>query len=285
MSVIGRKIAKRYLEHANSEHLQQFPQLACFSFDFITTAIHLDGQYERDQLEFLIRRVFPLLTPGACLDVGANIGNHSVQFARFFESVIAFEPHPRTFKLLSLNAELATNILPLNVGASAEQRTVTVVDNPHNMGASGVDRAGSGHSVKFELVPIDVLTEVQKLRCITLMKFDVEGHEQFALEGARNTILKHKPLIILEVSKDEVYNGSAPAPEFLRTLGYNHFYEAVSSDINSSVPRPLQKLPRLLSKVLTGKRPSKAARLQCVKMLEERNYQMLICSVKPLNPM
>lgn len=283
MSISGRLMARHYLIHANRKHLGKFPQVACFSFDIITATIHLDGQYERDQLEFLSRRVFPILpTGGACLDVGANIGNHSLHFARSFEKVIAFEPHPRTFKLLELNAELAPNVTALNIGASFQEREVTVVDNPLNIGATGIDRAGTGSSVQFRLARIDNVDEVQALERITFMKFDVEGHECYAIEGAKQTILQHKPLIVLEVLPDEMADGSSAAVDLLRSLGYVYFYEPVEAGMISRLPLSLRKLARTLKTILTGTRPSKAAYLAHVNRLENRSYQMLLCATMPL---
>jgi FkbM family methyltransferase len=283
MSFSGRFIAKKYLKRANEKHLAEFPQLACFSFDLITTSIHLDGQYERDQLAFLAHGVFPTLpSGGACIDVGANIGNHSLHFARSFDKVIALEPHPRTFRLLSLNAELVPNIVALNLGASSDESEVAVFDNPLNIGATGVDRLGTGTAVKFRLQRIDDVNEVQALERITFMKFDVEGHERFAIEGARRTILMHKPLIVLEVLPDEIVEGTSPALDLLRSLGYHNFYQPVETGLISKLPLSLRKLARTLKTIFTGARPSKASRLAKVIRLESRSYPMLLCTTMPL---
>ena len=76
MNAISYYFARKFLNKANRAHMARYPQLACYSFDLITTFIHLEGQYERDQLELLARDVFPKLPhPSTCLDVGANIGN------------------------------------------------------------------------------------------------------------------------------------------------------------------------------------------------------------------
>ena len=64
---------RQFLNKANREHLVRYPQLACFFFDLITTFIHLEGQYQRDQLALLARDVFPSPPDGsACLDVGGK---------------------------------------------------------------------------------------------------------------------------------------------------------------------------------------------------------------------
>jgi FkbM family methyltransferase len=285
MSAFGHYITRRYLTRASREHLAQYPQLACFSFDLITHFIHLDGQYERDELALLAARVFPRLPAGGtCLDVGANIGNHSLHFARHFARVIAFEPHPRTFRLLDLNAELAPNVTALNLGASDAAGTVTITEDRQNLAASGIGRAGGdgGKSVAFKLERIDDLPQVAQAGPITFIKFDVEGHERQAIDGARATIQRHKPLIMLEVLPGEIADGTARSVEALREMGYGHFYEAVEAGALGTLPRPLRKIARALKGLFTGRRPGKADRLRRVDRLEARSYLMLLCATAPL---
>src|SRR5690606_7289354 len=45
--------------------------------------------------------------PGLCLDIGANVGNHTIFFSRFcnFDEVWAYEPFPESFALLQENVE------------------------------------------------------------------------------------------------------------------------------------------------------------------------------------
>jgi len=287
MGVIGHYIARRYLSRMNAVHLRSYPQLAAFSFDLITLYIHLDGRYERDELQFLADRVFPALPPGGdCLDVGANIGNHAVTFAPHFRRVIAFEPHPRTFRLLELNAELAGNIVPLNLGASSGAGTITVAQDRRNIAATSIKRQGGpgSDSVSFRLERIDDIAEVAQSPAISFMKFDVEGHERQALEGAAETIRRHRPLIVLEVLPDEVESGTTESVEFLRMLGYRHFYELTGAGWLGRLPRRLLKPARTLVSVLTGRRPSKAENLTEVTTLEKRSYLMLLCAPETFAP-
>ena len=93
MNIISRYVASRYLASANTIHVKQYPQLVGFAFDDIMRSIHLDGRFERDELRVLAESVFPKLNSNSiCLDIGANIGNHSLAFSPFFEHVIALEP-------------------------------------------------------------------------------------------------------------------------------------------------------------------------------------------------
>src|SRR5438874_6313231 len=67
--------------------------------DHISNTIRrLDTFYENDLLEHMYRSI---PHSGVFLDVGANIGNHTVFLASFMaEHVVSFEPHPGLFEVL-----------------------------------------------------------------------------------------------------------------------------------------------------------------------------------------
>ena len=285
MSSYRYQIARSFLRRKNAEHIERFPQLACFAYDAITLAVHLDGRYERDELEFLAEQIFPALpAPSVCLDIGANIGNHSLHFAGYFERVIAFEPHPRTFGLLAINAALVGNIVALNCGASNRAGSVSVNESRTNMGASAIGRAGGdgGNTVTFPLQRIDDVAEVTACERIAFVKIDVEGHEREALEGAAETLRRHRPVVAIEALGDEVAAGTTAALAFLGDLGYSYVYELVDRGLIGRLPRRLAKAARALRALLTGRRPSRPRRLQRVERLSPRNYPMLLCSTQPL---
>ncbi|MDU8929292.1 FkbM family methyltransferase [Alisedimentitalea sp. MJ-SS2] len=282
MNAISYYFARKFLNKANRDHMARYPQLACYSFDLITTFIHLEGQYERDQLELLARDVFPKLShPSTCLDVGANIGNHSVHFAQHFDKVISFEPHPRNFALLSINAGLSEAIIPLNVGASSEGGSAEIVEDKMNLAASSLERSvgRDGNWVKFDLVRIDEVPQVQACDAISFIKFDIEGHEAEAIKGAAETIKRHRPVVMLEILADEIENGTSASIEALRELGYAHFHEPVEAGTISQLPKVLRKAARSLYAIFTGKRANKAGRLVPVGRLDKRNYLMVLCSI------
>lgn len=284
MNAVSYFFLRRWLNRANREHMSRYPQIACYSFDLITTYVHLEGQYERDLLELLSREVFSRLpSRAACLDVGANIGNHSLHFAHHFERVIAFEPHPRNFALLAVNARLASAIEPLNLGASSAAGAVEIVEDRMNLAASSIERSDGrdGRTVRFDLVRIDDVAEVQDCDAISFIKFDIEGHEAEAIRGAATTIAHHRPVIMLEVLADEIADGTAASLEALRELGYRHFHEPVETGAMGRLPMPLRKLARSLYALVTLRRPNKAGRLIPVGRLDKRNYLMVLCSIDP----
>jgi hypothetical protein len=105
-----RIFVNSYNHNVARQNLKAHPQLAVFAFDHIGLRINLDGRHEKRTLD-LIRNYLESVISGmdrtAALDIGANIGNHSVYFSDLFAEVYAFEPNPRTFSLLKFNSEQA----------------------------------------------------------------------------------------------------------------------------------------------------------------------------------
>jgi FkbM family methyltransferase len=285
MNGIGRYFARHYLARMNAQHVRRYPQVVGFAFDLITQDIHLDGRFDRDYLQFLADRIFPQLLPGGiCLDIGANIGNHSLAFAPHFTHVFAFEPHPRTFRLLELNAELASNVTALNFGASDTAGVVQAAHDPLNYAASSIGKASNAGAihVEFLLKRVDTVDEISLDAPVTFIKIDVEGHEAAALAGAEETIRSNHPLIVLEVLPNEIHAGTSMAVEVLRSYGYQYFYELCEAGWLSRLPRNVKKAARSLLTILTARRPSKAGALVKLDRLEKRSYPMLLCSIKPV---
>lgn len=224
--------ASRYLKRKKDIFLKKYPQVVCISWDLISMDIMTKGRYALDECENLQNFVFSKLSnKRTCLDIGANIGNHSLFFSDFFDSVLSFEPNPITFKVLSINADLVKNIIPINIGASDIKRQVTVRHNAYNSGATMIENDGpvlSGNDdtlVQFNLDRFDDYLSSDILSNVDFIKLDVEGHELFALNGLRNALTINNPVVAFECSEEEFSNGTTPVMNLLKSYGYSFFYE------------------------------------------------------------
>lgn len=198
-------------------------QLVVYSFDYIGHAINLNGVYEKDDLDTFFEWMTSIgvdFTQATALDIGANIGNHSLYFSDYFKRVVSFEPHPRTFKLLSLNAELAGNVTCHNVGLSDKEGSAVLSVLPVNFGRSTLSATPGAESVTIRLVTLDGFCELDNVR---LLKIDVEGHEYQALSGAGNIIRQHQPIILFEQHIDDFDHGESKVLSLLQDFGYEHF--------------------------------------------------------------
>lgn len=209
-------------------NLKNHHQVAIYAFDNIGMIINLYGRYERESLDLLADTVLrsPIIDPsGVVIDIGANIGNHSIFFSDFCNKVYAFEPNPAVYKLLLINSE-KFNIIPINIGISDRNCNLLMGTNKINIGGSRVindpKAVASNDKIEISVRRLDDL-EILAQQKITLIKIDVEGHEINVLTGAADLIKTQHPVIVFEQCANEINNGTSKAIEALRDLGYSFY--------------------------------------------------------------
>lgn len=219
--------ASRYLARRAHQHLQDgLPQLALFAFEHVGRAVTVWGRYERDELDLLIQALAArqlLRSDGLCLDIGANIGNHALFFAPHFAEVLAFEPNPRTFALLQVNATLMPNVRCFNIGLSDAQGAAQLAVPADNIGMATLQPGANGDAVACRLQRLDDLPELAGRR-VALMKIDVEGHESAVLRGARALLLRDRPVVVFEQAAADIHDGTSPSMALLREAGYAQWW-------------------------------------------------------------
>ncbi len=164
---------------------------------FIGRSLDLYGEWCDDEV-FLLDQ---MLRPGdTVVDVGANIGTHTVFFAGKVTAqglVIAFEPQRLVYQTLCGNVALngLTNVMCMMaaVGDARGQLTFPSLD-PRATLNFGAVRAVEGPGESVDVMPIDDLD----LRSCALIKIDVEGMEAKVIAGARQTIARCRPVLFLE---------------------------------------------------------------------------------------
>jgi FkbM family methyltransferase len=243
---VWRQIAlypsQRRLAKMAEIHLRTQRQLVTFAFDDVSQQINTHGVYERQELETFfawVESVKPrLFREATALDLGANIGNHSLFFSDYFKHVHAFEPNERTFKVLTLNSQLVSNITCHQVGLSDADGMAHFLVDPANVGASRIVPAGTSGASEIRLTTLDAA--VLGVAEIKLIKVDVEGHDYAALVGAKETILAHKPIILFEQFADDAAAGESATVNLLRSYGYRTFA------VIRRHPRAAASLPHVL---------------------------------------
>src|SRR3990167_2424357 len=93
-----------------------------FKNDLITNGLRTTkNYYEFEMLEFIRNNI----ERGVMVDVGANIGNHTLYLAKYCANIVlAFEPFPDTHQLLESNIlqNKICNVQPINFGLSNEEK-------------------------------------------------------------------------------------------------------------------------------------------------------------------
>lgn len=156
------------------------------------------------------------------VDIGANIGNHALYWCAemYSTNVKCFEPN-----------EFNRSLLLKNIAINNLNSLITVY--PTALGAS----AGRGHQTNFsylntgmnriervdDKIGVDEYVEIRTLDSyqfdkVDFVKIDVEGSEMEVIKGASQTILRCRPVLLIEVFE----NNSKEVASMMSQLGYKH---------------------------------------------------------------
>jgi FkbM family methyltransferase len=164
-------------------------------------------------------RRFRDLTPSAVhiLDLGANIGSNTIEYATWAKQVTSYEPTPHIFDWLTQNVEynqqhwspehhwyadasleMTAQVTLKNLAVGAENIQTTII-NHHRNGGQNHLAAGSRYA-SAEQFPVTVVRiDDEHLTDVSGIKMDIEGWELYALQGAEQTIMRDRPIIQTEI--------------------------------------------------------------------------------------
>lgn len=138
---------------------------------------------------------------GVALQAGGHCGLIVRQLADAFDTVYTFEPHPQNFVCLVNNVP-DRHVCKMQACLGAEHsQPVSLSDWGENTSASYVGTDESlphFQPVGGALSPVLTIDSLN-LPALDLLMLDVEGFEYRALEGAKETISRHKPVVVLEL--------------------------------------------------------------------------------------
>jgi FkbM family methyltransferase len=179
------------------------------------------------------------------IDIGANFGLWAYWMSRAVGKsgkVWSFEPIPftaRTFRHIARALRFDSNVelVDKGVGDKAGKLTFTVPVTDTGAISAGLvhmkgrndARPGKETHAKFQktkdvecevVVLDDFLPNIERL---SLLKCDIEGADLFAMRGARKTLAKHKPVVVIEITPwflEGFGIGVADVVGFFEELGY-----------------------------------------------------------------
>jgi FkbM family methyltransferase len=244
--------------------------------DSVSEEVLVAGLYEESLLVLLFEHLLVArrgeFASGVALDIGANIGNHSVFMARYFARVLSFEPNPTAQALLRCNLSLAGahHVQVFPVGLANTAGTFEFKQNQAgNLGASGFAFAGphAGQSLDCEVIRGDELLSAEVLGGpLRLVKLDVEGAELAALEGLASTLRQEQPLVLFECNQAEGEGGGLAVFALLRQLGYVQFLAVQEETIWPG------RVGRLLTRLLHGEH----LRVRAIDAPDKPPYSLLV---------
>jgi FkbM family methyltransferase len=189
----------------------------------VQRALYYLGVYEANETAWLLRQVRP---EWVALDVGANFGYYSLLLSRASGGsalVHAFEPEPTLHARLREHAEL-NRFANLHAHAFALSDTegefafVSPAAGNEGVGHLLVSGAPATGTRRVPTLRLDDFVRRENLARVDFLKIDVEGAEGRVLAGARETLARFRPKVLMEVNPEALAGFGLTAPALLRTL-------------------------------------------------------------------
>ena len=133
------------------------------------------------------------------LDIGANVGLWSRDLVKYFDQVIAFEPVAMFRECLEKNVT-ASNISVESVALGDSEGQVRMIITEGNTGHTNVDPASTNGDTR--IIRLDSLN----LQNVDYIKIDCEGFEYRVLQGAKETIQRCRPVVVIEQKPHDMYS-------------------------------------------------------------------------------
>lgn len=195
---------------------------------------------------YLVNWLSGVLTPG---DIAIDIGAHNVSWSLLLSKLMgpngllyAYEPVPENFNILVNVTSKLSNVVCRdtalsNVSGPAYFRVPRDTFRPSTGSLDGSATVASSSLFKKILVARDTLDRnlLPELRSshVSIIKCDVEGHEAAVLQGAKDIIFKHRPIVVLEILREKWIDSSAAqskAAQILLTQNYS-IYQVTKSGL------------------------------------------------------
>ena len=204
--------------------------------------VKLDPRVFEPEIAFLIKI---LVQPDdTVLDVGANVGLHTVAFARAAHRghVYAFEPVAEMAERLSLNCSLngLDNVTVMNFALGEEAGEMEMNVNVAGAGMEGtssfidsVHVQKHPHNYRPRKIRVhrldDVMAQIKSKGRIGFIKIDTEGFEPMVLRGGLKTIQQHRPAMIVEAHSVRLAKVGLSFQWYLKTFPNHHTLIAYST--------------------------------------------------------
>jgi len=189
------------------------------------------GTADIQLIQSILRATCKDATAVTLLDIGSNIGTHTLAFAQFdFPglNVHAFEAQRQVYYMLagtialnSLANVYCHHVAVSNVSGQEIRIPMVNYDSKSNFGSYEIEKAKFSDTAdmylagQYEMIRT-IRIDDMALSDVKLLKIDVEGMEDKVIEGAQETIRTNRPLVFIETFKTDF----EPIKQFLLSLDY-----------------------------------------------------------------
>jgi len=174
---------------------------------YIDWCTYYYGAYAGEELD-VMRDVLNGTPDPVVLDVGANIGHHSLFASTIAKEVHSFEPFPKALTKLheKIGANSITNIKvhEIGLGETSEDLPFSQPVGCNTGTGSFVDASINGlNALSLPIRVGDEYLKALRLPKIDFIKIDIEGFEPQALRGLCHTLNIYRPVVFFEWSANE----------------------------------------------------------------------------------
>ena len=163
-----------------------------YNYDFKTLSKVIENAYD-DYFDL------DLIKPNkeeVLVDLGAYIGDTAISFTQNYgnnyKKIYCFEISPETIEYLKANTASIPNLEIIEKGVSDKKGEDYLKINPSGISANTLSEEGE---IKVQITTLD--DEIKEK--ITIIKSDIEGMEQKALQGAQNHIKTSHPKLLISI--------------------------------------------------------------------------------------
>lgn len=173
-----------------------------------------EGLFEKGVIDLLVDLIEVSGQRRRMIDIGANIGNHTVALAPLFDKVDSVEPHPVLFRVMMANVirNRFTHVTGHNFGLASEDATATLAEPLENHAISRIKERsqlspevfGFSNEQFGEEFAVDLKNAREWVSQFagdlseSFIKIDVEGMEQEIVTALRPLLEEHHPLVGFE---------------------------------------------------------------------------------------
>lgn len=239
---IARNFIKPIINRIDTEYVIPLKsgrmKIICRPVDWIPWTIYLYGSYIREEVEerMMLKAAEDCTT---IIDVGANIGYYSIQFAETKNATIyAFEPMDYQHETLRRN--LAINSIS---NVNTIKKIVSDQEGIERIYFSGFENTGKSSIVKkadqhedIDAVTLDSFCEINNINNVDLIKIDVEGYEFKVLNGFHSMLESKKVTHVFVELLEKNLNKAGTSSREICDLLNKYDYRGYSIGVDGLMP-------------------------------------------------
>lgn len=156
------------------------------------------------------------------LDIGANIGIYSYHFRNIFKNVDSFEPLTNTTARLRAlrHSSITIHDVALSNEAKKSKFYIPFYKNKITPALASFNKNEYNEEIDVDVKTIDSYSFTD----VDLIKIDVEGHEEFVISGAYQTIKKSRPILIIEIEQRHINKDISEVFKSILRMEYKGFF-------------------------------------------------------------